>query len=322
MQHQDQNICEKFTIPLNFQGLRLDQAIAKLLPTYSRTTLQKWIRNGQILIDGQVINPNSKVQGGESIEVNAVLEKQVNWEPQPLSLDIRYEDETLLVVNKPPGLVVHPGAGNADKTLVNALLHNVPQTKHLPRAGIIHRLDKETSGLLLVAKTLSAHHALVQALQARDIHREYQAIVQGVLISGGTIDKPLARHPQHRLKRAVVENGKSAVTHYRIIKRYSYYTHVQVFLETGRTHQIRVHFAALGHPLVGDPLYGGRFKIPKQAPSLLKDALEQFKRQALHARKLVFHHPSTSQLLTIECEPPADYQALLAVLGAVDNSLG
>jgi 23S rRNA pseudouridine1911/1915/1917 synthase len=314
MQNQDQNIQEKFHIPDDYQGQRLDQTIAKLLPQYSRACLQRWIKNGHVLLNNATTHSKYKVRGGESVEINAPLEVHERWEPQSIALEIVYEDDALLVVNKPAGLVVHPAAGNYDGTLVNALLHHIPASHHLPRAGIVHRLDKETSGLLLVAKTLKAHHALVKALQARKIHREYQCLVQGSIISGGTIDQAIGRHPHNRLKRAILDHGKPAVTHYRLIKRYKDYTHLQVFLETGRTHQIRVHLASIHHPLLGDSLYAGRLKMPKSASPELKTLLENFKRQALHARKLIFNHPITGLETTVTCEAPADYLSAVNIL--------
>jgi len=318
MQKQDQTIIEKFNIPEELKGLRIDQAIAKLLPDYSRSQLQKWLLSGAILVNNQQVNLKKKVQGGELVELNATIVPEQRWEAQALPLDIIYQDDEIAVINKPADLVTHPGAGNADGTLVNALLHHIPETQTLARAGIIHRLDKETSGLLVVAKTLHAHNALTKALQAREIHREYECIVQGKLISGGTIDEPIGRHPKNRLQQAVITSGKPAVTHYRIIERFQHYTHLKVILETGRTHQIRVHMAHIGFPIVGDPLYGGRKRTPKNLPVELKTVVNDFKRQALHAKRLILTNPSTGEKQTFIAPAPADFMALLNQLKEYD----
>ena len=311
MQKQDQTINEKFTIPDDYHGLRVDQAVAKLLSGYSRSQLQKWLASGQILINGQRAAAKQKVQGGESVVLNVLLQPDQRWEAQALPLNIVYQNDDIVIVNKPADLVTHPGAGNPDGTLVNALLHHIPETQNLPRAGIIHRLDKETSGLLVVAKTLHAHNDLVKALQAREIHREYECIVQGKLISGGTVDEPIGRHPKNRLQQAVITSGKPAITHYRIIQRFQHYTHLKVVLETGRTHQIRVHMAHIGHPIVGDPLYGGRKRIPKNLSPELKIILDNFNRQALHAKKLILINPSSGESQTFEIPAPEDFLILL-----------
>ncbi|HEX7374773.1 MAG TPA: 23S rRNA pseudouridine(1911/1915/1917) synthase RluD, partial [Steroidobacteraceae bacterium] len=243
-------------IPADQAGQRLDQALAQLLPDYSRSRLKGWIEGGAILVDGKIWRPRDKVFGGETVVVDARLEQEVAAEAQAIPLVLVHEDKHVFVVNKPAGLVVHPGAGNPDQTLQNALLALDPGLAELPRAGIVHRLDKDTSGLLIVARSLKAHTELVRMLEERDIHREYEAICKGVMTAGGTIDAPIDRHPAERVKMAVRQGGRESVTHYRVIKRYRANTHVRVQLETGRTHQIRVHLAHIGFPVVGDPAYG------------------------------------------------------------------
>lgn len=314
MQNQDQIIRAIFTIPDEYKGMRLDHVLTKLLPEYSRSRLQKWLSDGQIKVDDHQCDCKQKVQGGETVVVAALLAQQTPWQAQALPLDIIYQDDDLVVINKPAGLVTHPAAGNPDKTLVNALLHHIPGTEHLPRAGIIHRLDKDTSGLLVVAKTLPAHHALTQAMQDRQIQREYECIVYGHLIAGATIDEPIGRHPKNRLKQAVINNGKSAITHYRIIEKFANFTHLKVKLETGRTHQIRVHLSHIDHPIVGDQLYGGRLRIPKNVSPELKQFLLQFKRQALHAKSLQLEHPITHQRMSFEAPITEDFRDLLHLL--------
>jgi len=301
-------------IPSPLNGLRLDQALAILFPDYSRVRLQSWIRDQKITVDGKYLRPKDKVVSGQIICVEAHLAPQTVWEGQHIPLDIIYEDPFVLVVNKPAGLVVHPAAGNPDHTLVNALLHYAPELVQLPRAGIVHRLDKETSGLLVVARTLSAHTYLVAQIQAHAVQREYLAIVNGTFTAGGTIDAAIGRHPRQRTKMAVLAAGKMAVTHYRIQERFRAHTALQIFLETGRTHQIRVHMAHIGHPLVGDPVYGGRLKIPTGCTPELTTMLCHFKRQALHARKLTLVHPQTKKEMVWEAPLPADMVSLLEYL--------
>jgi len=301
-------------IPDSMAGSRLDKALTALFPEYSRARLQQWIRDGSILVNGLSLRPKDKVKGGETVEINAQLEEAVAWKPQILPLVLLYEDEDLIVVNKPAGLVVHPGAGNQDNTLVNALLHHAPELAKLPRAGIIHRIDKETSGVLVVARSLTAHTSLVKQLQQHEFNREYQAIITGTLVAGGTIDAPIGRHPTHRTRMAVVDKGKPAVTHYRIIQRYRAHTHIRVQLETGRTHQIRVHMAYKRYPLVGDPVYGGRLKIPPNSSESFKNSLRKFPRQALHAIRLGLHHPKQEEWMEWTAALPNDMQELLAEL--------
>jgi 23S rRNA pseudouridine1911/1915/1917 synthase len=285
-----------------------------MFPEYSRSRLKAWILDGLVSVDDQPMRPRDAVRGGERVVLVPVLAPGVTSEPEPIALDVRFEDESLLVVNKPPGLVVHPGAGNIRGTLMNGLLHHAAQLESLPRAGIVHRLDKDTSGLLLVAKTLEAHTALVRALAERDISRNYLAVCCGVLTGGGTIDAPIGRHPVDRRKMSIREAGKPAVTHYRVLSRYRAHTYISVQLETGRTHQIRVHFAHRRHPLVGDPVYGGRLQVPGGASQALIDTLRQFRRQALHATRLRFDHPVHGDAVEVACPPPDDFLHLLRVL--------
>ncbi len=304
----------ELTIPDDQGGQRLDQALASLLPDYSRSRIKTWIESGEVQVDGRLWRPRDKVIGGELVSVRASLPQETAVVPQTIPLELVHQDADLFVINKPAGLVVHPGAGNPDSTLQNALLALDPALAQLPRAGIVHRLDKDTSGLLLVARTLPAHTALVRMLEQRDIHREYQAICRGVMTAGGTVDAPIDRHPVDRVRMAVREEGREAVTHYRVIRRYRAHTHVRVQLETGRTHQIRVHLAHAGFPLVGDKLYGGRLTLPRGASEELKEALRAFPRQALHAARLALEHPVSGEELEFSAPLPADLNELLAVL--------
>lgn len=301
-------------IPDHMGGRRLDQALAELFPEYSRARLQAWVKAGQISVDGRIPKSRDKVVGGERVRVRAELEAESPLEAQAIPLDIRHEDAALLVLNKPAGLVVHPAAGNPDGTLQNALLHHCPELAVVPRAGIVHRLDKQTSGLMVVAKTLEAHTELVRQLQSRTVGREYLAVVQGVLTAGGTVDAPLDRHPVDRKRIAVVREGRHAVSHYRVEERFRAHTLVRVRLETGRTHQIRVHMAHIRHPLVGDPVYGGRLRLPKGAAEPLVAALRGFRRQALHAARLTLRHPTSGETLSWEAELPQDLSDLLTAL--------
>lgn len=302
-------------VPLESSGSRLDQVAAELFASFSRSRLQQWIRSGDLRVDGKNYRPKDKLIGGEHLSINVVPEAEGTWEPEPISLDITYEDDHILVINKPAGLVVHPAAGNYTGTLLNGLLHHVPSNESIPRAGIVHRLDKDTTGLMVVAKSLEAHNALIQQLQARSVNREYQAIAQGVMTGGGTVDEPMGRHPQARTKMAVVNHGgKDAITHYRVIERFPNHTHIRVKLETGRTHQIRVHMAHIGYSLVGDMVYGGRLKLPKGATAELQDMLRSFKRQALHAGKLGLIHPEAEKYMEWQVPPPQDFNLLLEML--------
>ncbi len=308
----------RLTIPESLAGLRLDQALARLLPECSRSRIQSWIRAGCVRVDGERLRPRDAVQGGEQVEMEVGATPAVDDPAQAMALDILFEDAHLLALAKPPGLVVHPGAGNREGTLMNALLHHAPASRVLPRAGLIHRLDKDTSGLLVVAKTEPAYTRLVAAMQARQIHREYLALVRGRVISGGTVDAPLGRHPVHRTRMAVVPNGKPAVTHFRVARRFAHCTLLRVRLETGRTHQIRVHMAHLRHPVVGDPLYGGRLQLPRGLEAGVREALLGWRRQALHACRLELKHPITGQPLRWEVPPPRDLGDLLRALEQAD----
>lgn len=303
------------TISLDLAGLRLDQALAKLFSDYSRSQLQQWIREGYVQVNQMVVKEvRTKVQMDQVITIEAPLLPQENWVAQNIPLEIVYEDDALLIINKPVGLVVHPGAGNRDQTLINALLHHAPELSAIPRAGIIHRLDKDTSGLLVIARTLAAHHALTQQMKAREIEREYEGIAKGVLISGGTIEAPIGRHPQYRTRMAILDSGRPAITHYRVLERFRAHTHLRIQLDTGRTHQIRVHFLHIQHPLVGDPIYGQHVGIPLKLSTELKTVLGSFKRQALHAATLKLHHPVTQALLEWHAPLPADMVHLLNAL--------
>ena len=303
-------------------GRRLDQAMAELFGDYSRSRLQKWIKAGRVTLNHKQLRARDKVAAGDTIRLRIEDEQLVEAVSQPIDLDIRYEDEHLLIINKPAGLVVHPAAGNPDGTMLNGLLHHDPSLQELPRAGIVHRLDKETSGLLVVARTLKAHKRLVELLQAREIHREYRTIVNGVMISGGTIDEPIGRHPVQRKRMAVVHTGKPARTDYRVLQRFRAHSLLQVKLHSGRTHQIRVHMAHINYPVVGDPVYGGRLKIPAGASEELKSTLRSFRRQALHAFKLGFAHPETGEWMEWECAIPDDMQQLLAELQDDKQTMG
>lgn len=303
-------------IPDEQAGRRLDQVLAELFPDYSRSRLSQWIKAGRVRLDERLPRPRDPVQGGEQVCIEAELEPEGRVEAEAIPLDIVYEDADILVLHKPAGLVVHPAAGNPAGTLQNALLHHDPDLAALPRAGIVHRLDKDTSGLMVVARSLAAHKSLVDQLQARTMGREYQAVVQRVLTAGGTIDAPIGRHGVDRKRMAVTPGGKPAVTHYRVLERFRGHTHVQVRLETGRTHQIRVHMAHIHCPLVGDPVYGGRPRIPKGTGEALRQALRVFPRQALHAVRLTLRHPASGAELSWESPLPDDMLALLAVLRA------
>lgn len=309
-------------IPPQMDGDRLDQAAAQLFPQFSRSRLQSWIKRGELVVEGQNRRPRDKVAEGEELTVNAQLEQEVTWKAQDIALDILHEDDSVLIINKPAGLVVHPAAGHADGTLVNALLAHAPELSQLPRAGIVHRLDMDTSGILVVARTLSSHHQLVAQLQARSVKREYTAVCIGGMTGGGSVDAPMGRHPRQRKKMAVLANGgKSAITHYRIAQRFGHHTQLRINLETGRTHQIRVHMAHRHNPLVGDSVYGGRPKIPKGASVQLIDALRGFGRQALHAHRLGFIHPQSETQVQYECDVPEDLQGLIDILQREDPAL-
>ena len=293
-------------------GLRLDQALQQLLPDYSRSRLQTWIKDKRVTLDGECVAPKQAVWGGGKVRVEPELHpSETPYAAEEIALDIVYEDDALLVVNKPAGLVVHPGSGNWQGTMLNALLHHAPQLACIPRAGIVHRLDKDTSGLLVVAKTLTSQTDLVRQLQARSVKRDYLAVVQGLVACDGEVDAPLGRHPSQRVKMAIVHNGKPAVTHYTVLEHFERHTLIRCSLETGRTHQIRVHMQSIGHPLAGDPVYGGR---PMNLPPQLQDVIRNLGRQALHAERLGLIHPVSGEAMEWQADLPVDMADLLKVL--------
>ena len=306
----------RLELPAEAAGLRLDQALARALPQYSRARLQQWIEAGQVEVDGHQRRGRDKVLGGEQVSVTARFEPDERVAPEPLHLSVAYRDEALIVIDKPAGLVVHPGAGNPRHTLQNALLALDPALAMVPRAGLVHRLDKDTSGLLVVARTPEAHARLVSALAAREVERTYLAICTGVMTGGGTVDAPIGRHRTQRTRMAVRNDGRQAITHYRIVERFRAHTLVRVQLETGRTHQIRVHLAHAGYPIVGDPVYGGRRRLPAGCSAALAAELAAFPRQALHATRLALAHPLTGRPLEWESPLPEDMTRLAAVLRA------
>lgn len=302
-------------VPLDYCGRRLDQVASELFSEFSRSRLQQWIKDGLLTVDSTQWLPKRKVLGGEQLDICATIVSEGEWVAEDIPLEIVFEDEHLLVINKSANFVVHPAAGNYSGTVLNALLHHCPSLSLIPRAGIVHRLDKDTTGLMVVAKTLEAHTDLVSQLQSRTVKRVYQAVVNGVLTSGGLVDQPVGRHPRQRIKMAVVSDGKEARTHYSVLERFNAHSHLQLKLETGRTHQIRVHMAHLGYPLVGDSLYAGRFKIHKGASAELIDYLRNFGRQALHAAELALVHPATGEHISWSAPLPEDFQMLLGQLG-------
>ncbi len=313
----DQPLTHSAAIGATEDGMRLDQAAAQLFPDYSRARLQEWIKTGCLRLGGRQARAKDKVYLGDVLELTAQLLPEQAWQPEHIELNVCYQDEHIAVINKPPGLVTHPGAGNTHGTLANGLLQRFPALETLPRAGIVHRLDKDTSGLLVVALSLKAHNSLVQQLQERSVKRQYLALVWGEPAPSGVVDRPIGRHPQQRQKMAVRESGgKPAVTHYRRLESFARWSLLQLNLETGRTHQIRVHMAELGFPLLGDPVYGRRRQLPKDTPAGVREALVQLGRQALHAERLELSHPDSHQRLCWQAELPADMQQLLAQLRA------
>ncbi|MBA6327961.1 23S rRNA pseudouridine(1911/1915/1917) synthase RluD [Colwellia sp. MB02u-6] len=308
IQHRD-------TVPESCLGKRFDQTLAEMFPDYSRSRLKEWILAGHITVDGLVVDrPREKMFGGEEVAIDTQVESEVRFQAQDLPLNIVYEDDDILVINKPAGFVVHPGAGNPDGTVLNALLHHCPQLDVVPRAGIVHRLDKDTTGLMVVAKTIAAQTNLVESLQAREITREYEAIASGIMTAGGLVDQPIGRHATKRTHMAVTFSGRPSVTHYRVMEKFRLHTRLRLRLETGRTHQIRVHMAHITHALAGDPVYGGRPRPPKNASEELREMLRQFKRQALHAAMLSLYHPITGVQMTWHADVPEDMVALADLL--------
>jgi 23S rRNA pseudouridine1911/1915/1917 synthase len=308
IQHRD-------TVPESCLGKRFDQTLAEMFPDYSRSRLKEWILAGHVTVDGLVVDrPREKMFGGEEVAIDTQVESEVRFQAQDLPLNIVYEDDDILVINKPAGFVVHPGAGNPDGTVLNALLYHCPQLDVVPRAGIVHRLDKDTTGLMVVAKTIAAQTNLVESLQAREITREYEAIASGIMTAGGLVDQPIGRHATKRTHMAVTFSGRPSVTHYRVMEKFRLHTRLRLRLETGRTHQIRVHMAHITHALAGDPVYGGRPRPPKNASEELREMLRQFKRQALHAAMLSLYHPITGVQMTWHADVPEDMVALADLL--------
>ena len=311
------------TVPESCLGKRFDQTLAEMFPDYSRSRLKEWILAGNVSVNGNVLTrAREKMYGGETILLVSEVEADERFEPQDIPLNIVYEDDDILVINKPAGLVVHPGAGNPDGTVLNALLHHCPSLDVVPRAGIVHRLDKDTTGLMVVAKTIAAQTNLVEALQAREITREYEAIANGIMTAGGIVDEPIGRHPSKRTHMAVTMSGRPSVTHYRVMEKFRLHTRLRLRLETGRTHQIRVHMAHIAHPLVGDPVYGGRPRPPKNATPTLRESLLGFKRQALHAAMLSLFHPITGEQMTWHADVPEDMVKLTEELREDTNLNG
>ncbi len=304
----------ELTVPEEFDGARLDQALAGLLAQYSRSALKHWIEAGDAALNGAPARPRARVRSGDRVSVTATLDAAEAHLPQAVRYDVLHSDDDLVVVDKPAGVVVHPGAGNRDRTLVNGLIARFPELSALPRAGLVHRIDKDTSGVLLVARNPASYQALVRAMAAREIARTYDAIVTGVLVAGGVVDQPIGRDPRQRTRMRVVAAGRPATTHYRIDARYRAHTRLAVTLETGRTHQIRVHMAWLGHPLVGDARYGARPRPPRDATPALRELLQGFPRQALHAARLALRHPVSGAALAFRAPTPPDLAALAAAL--------
>ena len=306
-------------LPKRFLGQRLDVALSEMLPDFSRSKITAWIKSGDALIDNKTFKPKDKVNGYETIQLILNHKENNDWLPEKINLNIVFEDKDIIIINKPFGLVTHPGAGNWSGTLANALLHYDSNLSNLDRAGIVHRLDKNTSGLMVVSKNAKSQKYLVEQLQNHSVEREYSAIVYGHMISGGSINEPIGRDPKDRVKQAILINGKEAITHYRAIDRFKNHTHVKAILETGRTHQIRVHLSHQGYPLIGDPMYGGRVRFPKKACQELKDELRNFQRQALHSKKLTLTHPGTGKSMTWKTDLPDDMQELLNILKRYDS---
>ncbi len=309
----------KVILPERLNGERIDSSLAEMLPHFSRSKITSSIKSGLALINENLFKPKDKVIGNEVVTISLSQKEPTSWAPEDIPLDIVYEDDDIIVINKPFGLVTHPGAGNWNGTLANALLNYDSNLSKLDRAGIVHRLDKNTSGLMVISKNAKSQKFLVEQLQSHSVEREYSAIVYGHMISGGSINEPIGRDPKDRIKQAILTNGKESKTHYRAIDRFMSHTHVKAILETGRTHQIRVHLSHIGHPLIGDPMYGGRVRFPKKASLELKDELLNFQRQALHSKKLTLTHPTTGQSMSWKVDLPADMQQLLSTLNKYDS---
>jgi len=305
-------------IPERMTGDRLDVALSEMLPDYSRSKITAWIKSGDALINNKAFKPKDKVNGSQIVILSLNKKQNNDWSAENIPLNIVFEDEDIIIINKPFGLVTHPGVGNWNGTLANALLYYDPKLSKLDRAGIVHRLDKNTSGLMVIARNEKSQKYLVEQLQSHSVVREYSAIVYGHMISGGSVNDPIGRDPKDRIKQTVSSNGKDATTHYRVIDRFKSHTHVKAILETGRTHQIRVHLSHIGYPLLGDPMYGGRVRFPKKASEILKESLLGFKRQALHSKKLTLNHPSTGELMSWKAPLPDDMLKLLNILNEFD----
>lgn len=309
----------KIIIPERMKGERIDVAISKMLPDVSRSKIHTAIKLGDTVINGKKFKAKDKSNGSEVISFTIKKNNNNQWIAEKIPLNIIYEDEDIIIIDKQSGLVTHPGPGNWSGTLANALLYYDQNLAKIDRAGIVHRLDKNTSGLMVVAKNLKSQKYLTEQLQTHSIHREYSAIVYGYMISGGSIDKPIGRDPKDRVKQAIINNGKEALTHYRLIDRFKNHTHVKAILETGRTHQIRVHLSHIGHPLIGDPIYGGRVRYPKKASQELKESLKNFERHALHSKKITLVHPISGEVMSWKSSLPVDMTKLLKVLKEFDN---
>ena len=306
-------------IPERMTGYRLDVALSEMLPDYSRSKITAWIKSGDALVNNKAFKPKDKVNGSQIVMLSLNKKQSNDWSAENIVLNIVFEDEDIIVINKQFGIVTHPGAGNWTGTLANALLYYDPSLSKLDRAGIVHRLDKNTSGLMVIARNEKSQKYLVEQLQSHLVDREYSAIVYGHMIAGGTVDEPIGRDPKDRVKQAVSMNGRVATTHYRAIDRFKGHTHVKAILETGRTHQIRVHLSHVGHSLIGDPMYGGRVRFPKKASEELKETLLNFKRQALHSKKLTLSHPISGELMSWKAPLPDDMLELLSVLKKFDS---
>tara|TARA_B100001250_G_scaffold318362_1_gene281012 strand:- start:329 stop:1282 length:954 start_codon:yes stop_codon:yes gene_type:complete len=306
-------------VPKELEGKRLDLVLSKIFPQYSRSKIQSWIKAGEVAVNDSKYKQRNAVNRGDVIKINTTLKNIIKDQAEPIELNVIHQDNEIILINKPAGLVVHPGAGNKEHTLVNALLNFDKKLGGLPRAGIIHRLDKDTTGIMIIARTINSHTFLVRELQNRNIKRNYRAIISGRLVAGGTIENKIGRHPTRRTKMAVTSKGKSATTHYRIVKKYQHYTHVDVQLDTGRTHQIRVHMNSINHPVIGDPLYGKNTTVKKGINTALRECVENFKRQALHANNLEFIHPQKGKMVSYKAELPDDMNKLIKTLEMNDK---